>query len=155
MTSPQRVADADRAEFERWCVSEHGYTRPPLRDGDSYVGAEAKMMWNVWQAARTCPADTGGWERKAAEEIAAESEMWKNWFHREAPDKIAAILTRHSPRSYSEGVSDAVKAINEQIANQRGITRQIKDRREKEIDAARLVGMGDAVLIVQALRGIE
>lgn len=62
-------------------------------------------------------------------------------------DAILAIL----PDRYAEGVAAATKAIQEQIDNQRNIVSSIKDRHEKQIEAARIVGMGDAIIAIRTL----
>jgi hypothetical protein len=68
----------------------------------------------------------------------------------EAADMILALRMRVATVR-ALAIEEVCAAISEQIGTQRVIMRAIRDRREKEIDAARLVGLGDAILIAKAL----
>jgi hypothetical protein len=51
--TPSPSVMINRERFETWCISVHGYLAPPKWNDEEndYVGAEARMMWDVWSAA--------------------------------------------------------------------------------------------------------
>lgn len=131
--NPSPSVMTNRERFETWCVSVHGYLAPPKWNDEEndYVGAEARMMWDVWNAAIIANAlSPSEAHMKAAKDI---EKFVPRYFSDDTlcpkcggnagvcphsfAEMIAAIIANAQPGDrYAEGLENAAKWHESELA---------------------------------------